>query len=92
MVTSQMSAKNLAMYVKYKGYNTDYRELSLNNLKELLEEFDRIENENKARRERRKSRRLLNEPTSAEQVKKESDRENCMSVDNTNTVMDRDSH
>lgn len=42
VVTSQMSEKNLAVYVRHKGYNTNFREISLNNLQNLNDEFDRI--------------------------------------------------
>jgi hypothetical protein len=37
-VVSQMSEKNLKAYVSHKGYVTNFRQISINNLKELVEE------------------------------------------------------
>jgi len=37
-VVSQMSERNLKMYVAHKGYVTDMRQVSLQNLKELVKE------------------------------------------------------
>lgn len=72
-----MSEKNLDRYIAYKGYKTDFRQQSLNNLKDLIEEQEELYK----RAERRRS--TLAEPVSALASRKEPEKliDPVMSVD-----------